>query len=126
MKIAVVHLLIDEVGGGERLMLHLVDALRSLGHSVDIYAYRVEQYAATPIVYRDGGGWTDIVSRISMSLGYARIEEAARIIKQLDGDPGLAEKLREKEREVVGEFSFENFRKGVASVVERLSREPRR
>ncbi|MFP3287697.1 MAG: glycosyltransferase family 4 protein, partial [Acidilobus sp.] len=30
-----------------------------------------------PVVYRDGGGWTDIVSRIDEGLGYTSVEEAA-------------------------------------------------
>jgi len=81
---------------------------------------------AIPVVYRDGGGWTDIVSRISSELGYSRIEEATKIIRSVEADPDRAEKLRQRGREVVGEFSFENFRKGLADVVERLSREPRR
>ena len=30
-----------------------------------------------PVVYRDGGGWTDIASRIDKGLGYTGVEEAA-------------------------------------------------
>jgi glycosyltransferase involved in cell wall biosynthesis len=33
-----------------------------------------------PVVYRDGGGWTDIASRIDQGLGYASVEEAAHIV----------------------------------------------
>jgi len=40
-----------------------------------------------PVVYRDGGGWTDIVSRIDQGLGYTSVEEAASTIKSLLNDP---------------------------------------
>ena len=35
-----------------------------------------------PVVYRDGGGWTDIVSRIDKGLGYMSVEEVASTISR--------------------------------------------
>ena len=35
-----------------------------------------------PIVYRDGGGWTDIASRIDKGLGYMSVEEVASTISR--------------------------------------------
>ena len=44
---------------------------------------------AVPVVYRDGGGWTDVASRIDPSLGYTNVDEAAAIVRSLLGDGGL-------------------------------------
>jgi len=46
----------------------------------------VEAMAAglVPIVYRDGGAWTDIVSQLDERLGYTRIVEAANIIREIE------------------------------------------
>jgi glycosyltransferase involved in cell wall biosynthesis len=48
------------------------------------FGIAIAEAAATglvPVVYRDGGGWTDIVSRIDQGLGYTSVEEAAHIIR---------------------------------------------
>jgi hypothetical protein len=37
LKIAVVHTFFDEAGGGERLALEMVRALRELGNKADLY-----------------------------------------------------------------------------------------
>jgi len=52
------------------------------------------------VVYRDGGGWTDIASRIDQGLGYISAEEAAHIIRWLLNDPGRLKELSSKAREV--------------------------
>jgi glycosyltransferase involved in cell wall biosynthesis len=62
---------------------------------------------ALPVVYRDGGGWTDIVAPFDRSLGYQDLGEAVAIIKTL-----LREDVkRESERATLyaGKFSYENF-----------------
>ncbi len=46
------------------------------------------------MVYRNGGGWTDMVSKISPELGYNSIKEIPRIVKKLDVILILFSKLR--------------------------------
>ncbi len=66
---------------------------------------------AIPIVYRDGGAWFDIVSRISPALGYTEVGEVPSIVRRVEGDPALARALRERGLSVVREFDFESFKK---------------
>jgi len=64
-----------------------------------------------PIVYRDGGAWYDVVSKISSILGYSDIGEIPVIIKKLEENRELYIKLKERSIEVSGEFNYENFKK---------------
>jgi len=73
-----------------------------------------------PVVYRDGGGWTDIVSRIDEGLGYTSVEEAAHIIRSLLNDPGRLKELSSKAREVAKGFSYERFREKLDEVLKEL------
>ena len=73
-----------------------------------------------PVVYRDGGGWTDIASRIDEGLGYTNVEEAARIIRSLLNDPGRLKELSSKAREVAKGFSYENFKSRLNEVIKEL------
>jgi glycosyltransferase involved in cell wall biosynthesis len=75
-----------------------------------------------PVVYRDGGGWTDIASRIDQGLGYTSVEEAAHIIRSLLNDPGRLKELSLKAREVAKGFSYENFKIRLNEVINSLSR----
>jgi glycosyltransferase involved in cell wall biosynthesis len=75
-----------------------------------------------PVVYRDGGGWTDIVSRIDQGLGYTNINEAASIIKSLLNDHERFKELSAKAREVAKGFSYENFKIRLNEVINSLSR----
>ena len=62
---------------------------------------------ALPVVYRDGGGWTDIVAPFDRSLGYQDLGEAVAIIKTL-----LREDIRRESNRATlyaGKFSYENF-----------------
>jgi len=70
-----------------------------------------------PVVYRDGGGWTDIASRIDEGLGYTNIEEAARIVRSLLNDPERLRALSARAREVAKGFSYESLRARVNEVV---------
>jgi len=70
-----------------------------------------------PVVYRDGGGWTDIASRVDQGLGYTGVEEAAHIIRSLLNDAGRLRALSAKAREVAKGFSYEAFRARVDEVV---------
>ena len=74
-----------------------------------------------PVVYRDGGGWTDIVSRIDKGLGYTSVEEAAHIIRSLLNDPGRLKELSARAREVAKGFSYERFKKRVGEVIEDIT-----
>ncbi|ESQ26777.1 MAG: Glycosyltransferase [uncultured Acidilobus sp. JCHS] len=74
-----------------------------------------------PVVYRDGGGWTDIVSRIDEGLGYTSVEEAAHIIRSLLNDPGRLRALSAKAREVAKGFSYERFKERVNEVIRLLT-----
>jgi glycosyltransferase involved in cell wall biosynthesis len=75
-----------------------------------------------PVVYRDGGGWTDIASRVDQGLGYASVEEAAHIIRSLLNDPGRLKELSSKAREVAKDFSYEKFEERLNEVIRKLAR----
>jgi glycosyltransferase involved in cell wall biosynthesis len=74
-----------------------------------------------PVVYRDGGGWTDIASRVDQGLGYTSIEEAASIIRSLLNDPGRLKELSAKAREVAKGFSYERFKERLDEVIKELA-----
>jgi len=73
-----------------------------------------------PVVYKDGGGWTDIVSRIDEGLGYKNIEEAVLIIKKLLSESGRLNNLSEKAKDIAKDFSYEKFKKRLNEVIEEL------
>jgi glycosyltransferase involved in cell wall biosynthesis len=75
-----------------------------------------------PVVYRDGGGWTDIASRIDPSLGYANAEEAAHIVRSLLNDSGRLKALSARAREVAKGFSYERFKERLNEVIRELAR----
>jgi glycosyltransferase involved in cell wall biosynthesis len=74
-----------------------------------------------PVVYRDGGGWTDIASRVDQGLGYTSVEEAAHIIRSLLNDPGRLKALSAKAREVAKGFSYERFKGRLNEVIKELA-----
>lgn len=84
----------------------------------------VEAMAAgcVPVVYKDGGAWYDVVSKVSSELGYRRIEEAANIVRRLDEDKELYSKLRERSIEVSKFFNYDNFKKIFLEKVEYVLR----
>jgi glycosyltransferase involved in cell wall biosynthesis len=71
-----------------------------------------------PIVYRDGGVWYDVVSRVSDTLGYTSISEVPRIVKILEGDRDAYVKLREKAISISKLFNYENFKKNLLEKVD--------
>jgi len=73
-----------------------------------------------PVVYRDGGGWTDIVSRIDEGLGYKNTEEAVLIIKKLLSESGRINNLSEKAKDIAKDFSYEKFKERLNEVIEEL------
>ncbi len=77
---------------------------------------------AVPVVYRDGGGWTDIASRIDPMLGYTTVEGAASIVRSLLRDEARRAALAERAREVARGFSHESFKADVAKVMDELAR----
>jgi glycosyltransferase involved in cell wall biosynthesis len=63
-----------------------------------------------PIVYRDGGAWHDVVSRVSDTLGYYDIHIVPHIIREIERDKRLYEKLRERSLEVSSMFTYNRFK----------------
>jgi glycosyltransferase involved in cell wall biosynthesis len=74
-----------------------------------------------PVVYRDGGGWTDIASRIDQGLGYISVDEAARTVRSLLNDTERLMALSAKAREVAKGFSYERFKERLNEVISSLS-----
>jgi glycosyltransferase involved in cell wall biosynthesis len=64
-----------------------------------------------PIVYRDGGVWYDVVSRVSSILGYENVLDVPRIVKALGGDRDAYIELRDKAVNASKLFNYENFKK---------------
>jgi len=77
-----------------------------------------------PVVYRDGGGWTDIASRVDQGLGYTSVEEAARIVRSLLNDAERLKALSTRAREVAKGFSYERFKIRLSEVISSLSPDP--
>jgi glycosyltransferase involved in cell wall biosynthesis len=89
------------------------------------FGIAIAEAAATglvPVVYRDGGGWTDIVSRIDQGLGYTSVEEAAHIVRSLLNDAERLRALSAKAREVAKGFSYEKFKGRLNEVIKELAR----
>jgi len=74
-----------------------------------------------PVVYRDGGGWTDIASRIDEGLGYTNVEEAAHIVRSLLNDAERLKVLSARARQVAKGFSYERFKERLSEVISSLS-----
>jgi len=74
-----------------------------------------------PVVYRDGGGWTDIALRIDQGLGYRGVEEAARTVRSLLNNAERLRTLSARAREVAKGFSYEAFRARVDEVIRLLT-----
>jgi glycosyltransferase involved in cell wall biosynthesis len=73
-----------------------------------------------PIVYRDGGTWYDIVGEIGDILGYYNIHEAPYIIRVIEEDKKLYEKLRERSLEVSGRFTYGRFKRSLLNHLESI------
>ena len=65
---------------------------------------------AVPVVYKDGGGWTDIASRIDPMLGYTTVDEAAAIVRSLLSSKDLWLRPSRRSVEVAKDFSWGNFK----------------
>ncbi|MFP3319621.1 MAG: glycosyltransferase family 4 protein [Acidilobus sp.] len=88
------------------------------------FGFAIAEAAAAgliPVVYRDGGGWTDIASRVDQGLGYTSVEEAAHIIRSLLNDAERLRALSAKAREVAKGFSYEKFKERLNEVISSLS-----
>ncbi|MEM3926869.1 MAG: glycosyltransferase [Desulfurococcaceae archaeon] len=72
-----------------------------------------------PIVYRDGGAWTDIVSPINHELGYTTLSEVHDIIRSLEKSPDKMEKLRTRSIEYSRKFKTEVFREKFINILEK-------
>jgi glycosyltransferase involved in cell wall biosynthesis len=73
-----------------------------------------------PIVYRDGGVWYDVVSKVADTLGYNTIDEVVKIIKYLDNDKDTYIKLKEKSVEISKSFSYSNFKNKLLGYVNNI------
>ncbi|MEM4717490.1 MAG: glycosyltransferase [Desulfurococcaceae archaeon] len=63
-----------------------------------------------PIVYRDGGAWTDIVSQLDLELSYESLEEVPSIIRKLESKHEKQIKLINSGITYVKKFKAEYFR----------------
>jgi len=72
-----------------------------------------------PIVYRDGGAWTDIVSQIYEGLGYNDLSEVPLIIKSIENSPNLINELRVKAITQVQQYRSEVFREKFIEILKR-------
>jgi len=72
-----------------------------------------------PIVYRDGGGWTDIVSKIDRRLGYDDINEISRIILRIEAE-NMFDYLSKISKERSKKYSYERFRERLLRLVSQL------
>lgn len=79
----------------------------------------VEAMAAglVPIVFRDGGTWYDIVSRVDTRLGYKRVDEIPKIIDSIEKD---YYRLSEKSHKVSLTFDKGVFRERILDYVDKL------
>jgi len=75
---------------------------------------------AIPIVYRDGGGWTDLVSPVDSMLGYENINQVSRIVRTLEQDSDKAEEIRRMAWSRVQQFRFDNFKSRLAGILARF------
>ncbi|MEM1868438.1 MAG: glycosyltransferase [Thermosphaera sp.] len=63
-----------------------------------------------PIVYKNGGSWTDIVMPISHGLGYEMVNDVVRIIRSLEENPANMNRLLTRAVEHSRKFRAEVFR----------------
>jgi len=87
----------------------------------DIVTAEAAAAGLVPVVYRDGGGWTDIVSKIGQGLGYMSVEKAPHIVRSLLNDPERLKALSARAREVTKCFSYERFKERLNEVISSLS-----
>ena len=87
----------------------------------DIVTAEAAAAGLVPVVYRDGGGWTDIASRIDKGLGYTSSEEAAHIVRSLLNDHERFKALSARAREVAKYFSYEKFKIRLSEVIKELA-----
>ncbi|NPA96671.1 MAG: glycosyltransferase [Crenarchaeota archaeon] len=73
---------------------------------------------AIPIVFKDGGAWYDIVSRVSLDLGYSNPMEAAAILKKILSDDKLASRLRSRAMSVASSFGVDAYASRIVPIVD--------
>jgi len=70
-----------------------------------------------PIVYRGGGSWTDVVSRLDARLGYRDLGEVPRILEKIEKD---YERLQEKALMLSRKFDVKVFEKKALKLADHL------
>lgn len=73
-----------------------------------------------PVVYRDSGSCMDIVSKIDDRLCYDNLNEAVEIINKIFNGNFDLEKIRKRGLDVVKQFNYENFKKGIINALNNL------
>lgn len=73
-----------------------------------------------PIVYKDGGAWTDIVSKVDERLGYDTVDGIPPLINILEQNKEVREAVREKARQQAQKYSYEEFRNKLKQLLEIL------
>ncbi|MEM4727307.1 MAG: glycosyltransferase family 4 protein [Candidatus Bathyarchaeia archaeon] len=73
-----------------------------------------------PVVYRDGGAWTDIVRPIWSGLGYRSLAEVPGIIREVEADPELRLELRLRCWKHSQNFTYKSFRDGLLKHIKTL------
>lgn len=77
---------------------------------------------AVPVVYRSGGAWFDVVSRVSRVLGYRSTAEAVQVIRMLLKNRGEFKKLSKKAREIALKFDVSVYRRKMIGIVKKIRR----
>ncbi|MEM1618585.1 MAG: glycosyltransferase [Desulfurococcaceae archaeon] len=75
---------------------------------------------AIPVVYRDGGAWLDVVSDVSMELGYMELDEIPVVVKRIESNTDKLKRLREEVMRKSKQFKREVFRERFAVILENL------
>ena len=64
---------------------------------------------AVPVVYKDGGEWTDIASRIDPHVGVSTVDETAAIVRSLLSSKDLWLRLSRRSVEAIRDFALKRF-----------------
>jgi glycogen synthase len=73
-----------------------------------------------PIVYVNGGLWTDIVSRISEDLGYRTLSDVIVVLRKLKENTQEKERIRERGFEMVHKLDYRHFRYKMNVIVQKV------
>jgi glycosyltransferase involved in cell wall biosynthesis len=72
-----------------------------------------------PLVYRNSGSYTDIVSLISEKLGYINVQKIPMMISEIDKDENKWEELSLLSKKIANKFSFKVFKEKLTYMIEK-------